>query len=396
MNRAISTFQPARLEQAMAARGYSAVLLADLVGVTSTTISRWRNEAQVPSGDVLFRLASALRVTPEWLTRPAADSVARPFYRGSIAQMKGERALLCARVQWLDELADQLGMYVEYPKVNVPTKSFKKPTEISHVDIESAAEDCRRAWGLKNGPVSDVVLLLENAGAIVAREETGAARIEGLSTWSSKGRPLVLLCADKGNAFRSRFDAAHELGHLVLHSEIEAPGDAATHKLIEDQAHRFAGAFLMPAKSFVAEVALPVTLQGLLMLKQRWGVSVGAMIMRLSKLGLLSENDYLRLIKLRSAKWGSKQEPQDDERKPEEPRLLRRTVELLHSSGVVRRESLSDFTGLSGRDVEALLNLPWGQLTQPSAEVVSLSSKGRQVPLSEQTDNVISFPAKKS
>ncbi|MGG2399954.1 XRE family transcriptional regulator [Pseudomonas sp. SH1-B] len=394
MNRTISTFQPSRLEQALAARGLSAVELAARVGVTSTTISRWRNSAQVPSGDLLFRLAEELRVSPEWLTRQSVAGPARPYYRGSIAQMKADRALLCARVEWLAEVAAQLESYVDYPAVNVPRMPFKKASEISDADIENAAEECRRAWGLKDGPISDAVLLLENAGVIVAREETGTARIEGLSTWTSSGRPLVFLCADKGNGFRGRFDAAHELGHLVLHSYIEAPNDSATHKLIEQQAHRFAGAFLLPARSFVAEVAVPVTLQGLLMLKVRWGVSVAAMIMRLVALNLLNESDYLRLIKLRSAKWGNKQEPLDDERAPEEPRLLRRTVDLLHEAGIVRREALPAFMGLSGRDLEGLLGLPWGVLTRPAAEVLEISGVTSQPRLNGQTDNVVSFPSK--
>jgi Zn-dependent peptidase ImmA (M78 family) len=309
--------------------------------------------------------------------------------------MKADRALLYARAEWLAEVAAQLETYVDYPVINVPRMSFKKASEISHADIEHAAEECRRVWGLKDGPVSDVVLLLENAGVIVAREETGTARIEGLSTWTVGGRPLVLLCADKGNGFRGRFDAAHELGHLVLHSHIEAPNDSATHKVIEQQAHRFAGAFLLPAKSFVAEVAVPVTLQGLLMLKLRWGVSVAAMIMRLVALNLLSESDYLRLIKLRSAKWGNKQEPMDDERAPEEPRLLRRTADLLHEAGIVRREALAGFTGLSGRDLEGLLGLPWGALTRPAAEVVEFAVAGSEPRLTGQSSNVVSFPPKK-
>lgn len=395
MSRTISTFQPERLEQALAARGFSAVELAARVGVTSTTISRWRNSAQIPSGDVLFRLAEELRVSPEWLTRTVSPAPAKPFYRGSIAQMKADRSLLCARVGWLAELSAQLEAYVDYPKVNIPRMSFKKAGEISQADIEHAADECRALWGLRDGPISDVVLLLENAGVIVAREETGTARIEGLSTWTEGGRPLVLLCADKGNAFRGRFDAAHELGHLVLHGSIEAPSDSATHKLIESQAHRFAGAFLLPAKSFVGEVAVPVTLQGLLMLKARWGVSVAAMIMRLVALGLISDSDYLRLIKLRSAKWGNKHEPLDEDRTPEEPRLLRRTVDLLHEAGVLRRESLASFTGLSGRDLEALLGLPWGVLTKPAAEVVDLpASEG--VPHGRgDTGNVLAFQLRK-
>lgn len=375
MTRSIENFIPERLEQALAARGFSAVELAARINVATTTISRWRNGAQFPNGETLEILADALRVSPEWLTRPIFLRVSHPYFRGSIAQMKTDRAILQTRMQWLNELSSQLEMYVDYPKVTLPCAQHTKLIEITDQDIEAAAEQCRENWGLKNGPAADILLLLENAGVIVAREETGTPRIEGLSAWNSSGRPFVLLCSDKGNAYRSRFDAAHELGHLVLHRHIEPPNDAAAHKLMEQQAHKFAGAFLLPSTGFSAEVSSPVTLQGLLFLKKRWGVSVGAMIMRLVALGIIGESDYLRLIKLRSAKWGNKAEPNDDDREPEVPRLLKRTVELLDQESVLTKSTLPSMLGVSAWDVESLLGLPLGSLTKQKAEVHTLALK---------------------
>lgn len=366
---------PERLTQALAARGFSATELAARVGVTTTTISRWRNSAQVPSGTMLDEIAKELRVSAEWLTRPMRNATSKPNFRGSVAQLKPERAQLNARIDWLEEVASQFENYVDYPEVKIPSIRASKLSEITTGVIEEAAESCRKAWGLSDGPVGDILLLLENSGVIVAREETGIARIEGLSSWSKAGRPLVLLCADKGNAYRSRFDAAHELGHLALHRHIDATNDSASHKLMEQQAHLFAGAFLLPARGFGAEVTTPVSLQGLVYLKKRWGVSVAAMIMRLRALGMISEDDYLRLIKHRSAKWGTRQEPNDDDRVPEEPRLLKRTMELLTNEGVISPDALPAMLGISARDVESLLSLPFGQLSTPKAEIVELSIK---------------------
>lgn len=388
MTRPVENFVPERLIQALAARGFSATELAARIGVTNTTISRWRNAAQIPSPPMLETMAQELRVTAEWLTRPMRNATTKPNFRGSVAQLKQDRSLLNVRMEWLEEVAIQLEEYVDYPESNIPSIQAKRLSEITTAIIEDAAEACRETWGLSNGPVGDVLLLLENAGVIVAREETGIARIEGLSAWSASGRPLVLLCADKGNAYRSRFDAAHELGHLVLHRYIEAPADAASHKLMEQQAHRFAGAFLLPSKGFVPEVASPVSLQGLLLLKQRWGVSVGAMIMRLHALEVISENDYLRLIKHRSAKWGSKQEPNDEGRVPETPRLLKRTMELLAQEGVISLDTLSSMLGLSARDIESLLSLPFGQLSAKKADIVELSLK-RKVPVPGTAEPVV-------
>ncbi len=380
MTRVIANFVHERLEQAMVARGCSAVELAAGLEIAPATLSRLKNGAQAPSGEMIQRLADKLRVSPEWLTRPMPRAATKPCFRGSVAQMKAERGLLNARINWLDEIAQELEQYVDFPKVALPSIPARKLSEITNSDIESAAAACRSMWGLRDGPISDVLLLLENSGVIVAREETGTPRIEGLSAWSASTRPLVLLCADKLNAYRSRFDAAHELGHLVLHKHIEPPADPAGHKQIEQQAHRFAGAFLLPEKSFAAEIAFPVSLQGLTFLKRRWGVSVAAMIMRLVALKLVSESDYLRLIKLRSARWGNKQEPNDDDRQPEEPRLLRRTAAVLEQAGVLTAASLPSVTGLSARDVESLMGLPLNSLSFPKAEVVDLALKRRVDP----------------
>jgi len=63
-------------------------------------------------------------------------------------------------------------------------------------------------------------------------------------------------------------------------------------------------AFLLPAETFAADVRTPVTLDSLLLLKQRWGVSVAAMIMRLEALKILDADAKLVLFKRRSARWG--------------------------------------------------------------------------------------------
>ncbi|HEY3193669.1 MAG TPA: ImmA/IrrE family metallo-endopeptidase [Candidatus Dormibacteraeota bacterium] len=57
-------------------------------------------------------------------------------------------------------------------------------------------------------------------------------------------RPIVVLGSDEHDTACSSFDAAYELGHLVLHHDAE-PGRQA----VEQQAHRFASAFLLPAET---------------------------------------------------------------------------------------------------------------------------------------------------
>jgi Zn-dependent peptidase ImmA (M78 family) len=63
------------------------------------------------------------------------------------------------------------------------------------------------------------------------------SKVDAFSTWVG-ARPAMVLSSDKADAARSRFDATDELGHLVMHHDVE-PG----RHIVEQQAHRFAAAF---------------------------------------------------------------------------------------------------------------------------------------------------------
>jgi Zn-dependent peptidase ImmA (M78 family) len=337
-------------------------------------------------------------VSPEWFTRPVLDKASEPLFRSNASAHKAAREMLEARLEWTQDIAASLSEFVDFPELNFPERAFTRPEEITNEDIEAAAQDCRELWRLGTGPIPDVALALENAGAILVREETGVAQIEGLSAWSKMlQRPIVLLASDKDNGFRSRFDAAHELGHLVLHKNVPRATERLRHNEMEKQAHRFAGAFLLPAESFSAEFKFPATLDSLLLMKQRWGVSVGALIMRLDALSLIGEDDKLSLFKRRSARWGAKSEPGDNSRMPEKPRLLKRTVELLLSSNIIPADGFSRHLGLSERDIEMLAGLPENFLSGRAdiVDIATLRVKRSDTEVPEvdatRTGNILSF-----
>lgn len=386
MTKGVNDLQPARLEQALSARGLTKAQLATLVGVAATSVTKWCKGDQSPESETFHRIATELHVQPEWLTRSVLPAVSTPLFRSNAAALKSARTKLEARTEWAQELAILLGDYVDYPALNLPQRHFQDPTQISEADIEEAAEECRKLWQLARGPIQNLALAAESAGVLIVREDTEIASIEGLSCWSEMlQRPIVMLSADKANGFRSRFDLAHELGHLVLHKNIPRSDDKDRYNLMEKQAHRFAGALLLPAETFALEVRLPPNLDNLLILKQRWGVSVAAIMMRLHALGLLDDEQKLALFKRRSARWGSKSEPGDDRWEPEQPRLLRRTIELLINERIFPAEGIPRHLGVSPNDVEKLCGLRENYFST-LADVVDLATLRANRPKSDASE----------
>src|SRR5699024_3355284 len=105
--------------------------------------------------------------------------------------------------------------------------------------------------------------------------------IDACSTWDKDNRPFVFLNYDKGSAVRSRFDLAHELGHLLLHSQIKESdfNKRSIYKRIEQEANYFASSFLLPEESFGNDLQIN-SLSHYIVLKEKWKVSIAAMIYR--------------------------------------------------------------------------------------------------------------------
>lgn len=189
--------------------------------------------------------------------------------------------------------------------------------------------------------------------------------VEAFSFWNGS-RPFIFMASEKKAGVRSRFDLAHELGHLVMHRHIDGAEieDKATLKEIERQADRFAGAFLLPKHSFPNEVFTP-RLDAFIDLKRRWRVSIQAMIYRCSDLGLFDEYQILNMRKQVSFRKWRTQEPLDDpEIIPlENPRVLSKAFELIAQSGRMSVEELKASVQISPRFIEAMCLLPEGALT---------------------------------
>lgn len=368
-------FTGERLRAAREARGINATALAELVGITPAAISHYEKGAQSPGPDVMRAIADKLSLPIRHFLRPMpqAGSGVGCIYRSMSAATKTDRLRAERRHGWMKETVSYLRGYVAFPEPNVPR--FDAPTDpnaISDSYIESLAEQTREFWSLGPGPVSNCVWLAENNGIIVVHSALGAETLDSFSEWAD-GVPYIFLGSERGCAVRDRFNVGHELGHLILHRAVEEKHIryiVTDHRKMEEQANRFAGAFLLPAKSFARDV-YAVTLEALRSLKPKWKVAIGAMLKRADNLGFISGHQLERTWIAYSRRGWRLREPLDDEIESEQPRLLSRAFELLVESGVnVRGEILAH--GLcSPKDIETLCDLPAGFLSEDGPKEVS-------------------------
>lgn len=385
MKRGTPGFVGARLREAREARGLTATALSDILDVTRQSVSQYENEQQTPRPEVMEKIEQVLNLPPAFFSRPVINKAGerKIFYRSMSSVTKHARARMDRRYDWLKEMTYYLQGFVSFPPVDFPRFEVPRdPTELSWEDIEELASSTRKYWGLGEGPISNVVSLLENNGAIVARGMMEADELDAFSEWhkchDNHETPYVFLGADKSSAPRSRYDAAHELGHLILHRSIDVRHirNRQTFRLIEDQAHRFAASFLLPALAFANDFYAP-SLDAFRALKPKWKVSVGMMVYRSAELGFVSKEQARRLWINRTRRGWRLKEPLDDQLPIEEPRLLRRAFELLANEGVQSRAEIRAALPYALGDIEELAGLPPHFLEERPAPI-SLKAYGKK------------------
>ncbi|QDX24822.1 ImmA/IrrE family metallo-endopeptidase [Sphingomonas suaedae] len=351
---------PARLRDARKVLRLSQEELGEKVGVTRQAISAFERGSRSPEPATFAALAAALDQPLGFFTSedaPTFGDFSTRFYRKFGPETIRRQEACDTYSMWFTQVARHFDALVNYPAVNVPEYD---PADFGEDGIDEIAEKVRADWGLGLGPISNVMALLESNGIIACKYEMSGESVEAFSFWNGT-RPFIFMASEKDAGVRSRFDLAHELGHLVMHRHIEQSeiADKATLKEIERQADRFAGAFLLPKHSFPNEVFSP-RLDAFVELKRRWKVSIGAMVYRCSDLGIFDENQILNLRKQISfRKWRTK-EPLDDPRiiPVESPRLLAKAFGLVAENDRMKIDVLLQTLQISPSFIAAMCNLP--------------------------------------
>ncbi|HEV2327507.1 MAG TPA: XRE family transcriptional regulator [Verrucomicrobiae bacterium] len=327
----MNTAFPNRITQCRQLAGLSKTDLANKLNLSVAAISQWENGTKNPTTDNLVLISRELNIPMQLLLTPIPHEVS---CRGPItfrARASVKTGILRRQAQSLAELAAEAFIWLE-KRVSIPSAPMP---EIAPSEPEESADECRRVWGLGNRPISKLGELFESKGIRLCSASFGDTRFDAFSCILS-GRTFVFLGTVKQDRARSRFDAAHELGHLVMHqhySEEEFEKNAAE---LEKQANAFAASFLMPAETFSLDV-VDASIEGFKRLKPKWGVSIQAMVMRAKDLELISEETYERHVRNMSTQgWRRARGEPLDNFVPEINRSVgKKSMELLTSGNSI-------------------------------------------------------------
>jgi Zn-dependent peptidase ImmA (M78 family)/DNA-binding XRE family transcriptional regulator len=398
----VQAFRGSRLKEARLSRGLFKNALADMVGITGTAITRYEDGIDRPQHDRLLALASSLNFPIDFFLRPEwPEKLDRVFWRSRAAETQHAREMTEQRMLWLCEIFSFLERGVNFPAMAVP--DLRLPNDFRMLTpeiIERAAEQLRERWKLRDHPIPDVILALENAGIPVVTLDIPSEKQDGFCFYSEQlFRLFVGINTCNISGARLRYDAAHELGHAVLHRNVTLHQfrDQASHKIIEQQAFRFAGAFLFPRSAFRAQVGAP-TLDYFCSLKKRWGMSIASMVYRAHDLGLINDEDKVALYRNMTRRgWrGPLQEPFDSRQEMplERPRMLRRGVETILAEGIFGRATLQSAIALPEREIEQIVGVDSGYFaeTDTPVQLASLRKKEALKARDIETGIVVEFP----
>lgn len=358
---------PEKLKEARLARGYTVTALAEKIGISKQTISKYELGQSSPSSETMIKYCNFLNFDINFFMFNNEDSnnnYGTIFFRSLKSAESQVREEIKIRIKWTNYIYKYINEFIEFPKLNLPDFEEKSLENLDLYKIEDIADKLREYWNIGKGPINNLSVLLEQNGIILCNSNINNIKVDACSEVIND-TAIFFIRTNDISACRLRFDLAHELGHLILHSEItkEELENKEILDRIEKEANMFASAFLLPREEFSNEV-LALSLDHFVNLKSRWKVSIAAMIYRCKELGIFSDSQVLYLRKQISLKKWRTIEPLDDVIAIEKPKLLSNAIKLIIINNLQTKDQINKSINIPKQDLLVLSNLPLDYLDE--------------------------------
>lgn len=377
-------FNGQRLKEALQFREKKMTELADETGISKQSLSLYANDGNVPPYDNVKKIARALDFPTDFFMSEdlCTASTGNTYFRSQASVTKKSRNAQKIKLEYVSKMYEVILNYMNVPELNIPdTSTINIPEDIANVDsdhaineIEKLAKLVREHWDLGNGPIDNLQYALQSNGIIVTGFRDVDTDIDAFSQQITIGGKVVYIIAlaiGSKPIERLRFDMAHELGHILMHTWSDDNEEISKDEFNarEKQANMFASALLLPKETFSKSVvAYPTNIDYYLALKKKWKVSMQAMMYRARQLDIISANQFQYMMRIMAKNGNRTHEPGD---KPGEigDTIFQAALDMLFEGGYLTvGELLKEFGRygiyLSQRDLENLMYLREGTLYQ--------------------------------
>ena len=388
-------FRGERLKNARLLRAKTITSLAEETGISKQSISLYENGENKPEYMRSVSMAKALDVPVAFFFSkdPCQTKTPATYFRSLASATKLTRMSQSIKLEYVAKMYEALLEYINFPILDLPRIAYsgiynlydEASLAAMSNEIETVAGKLREYWGIGSGPVGDLQYILESHGVIVTGFDTAIDAVDAFSQRTiMNDNEVCFIAVDQGRKpeGRIRFDMAHELGHLLIHPWSEDIDSLSKEefKLRETEANLFASTLLLPRDTFGKEVSrYPTEVDYYLWLKNKWKVSVQAMMYRARQLNIISGNQFQYMMRQVSKKGWRKTEPGDH------PYLLgenifQGAIELLVEEKVLTEEGIlrlfeSYGVTLYPSEIEELLHLKEGTLLPHTSQAKVIQLK---------------------
>lgn len=334
------------LRIAREARGYTLETLGKAVGVSPGLISKVERDNIQAKDELVQAIADELRFPSRLFYRTE-------HVRGTDSPCIHHRKRKTMPAKVLNRIEAQ--MHLTQLQVKRLVEDLDIETEVTFATLDpdeyggaaKVAQALRGYWRVPEGPIANLVAVLEAAAAVIVLREFGTSKLDGMSSWA-KGFPPLFFINSHIPIDRMRWTLAHELGHLVMHHTMTS-GDQ------EDEADRFALEFLAPEAELKPGLR-NLSLARLPALKMHWGLSMIALIRATKTLDVLPPGKQKSLYVQLSRNGWRTHEPHP---LPEEtPSTLQRAMQVHLTEHEYSKDDLAMVVDLYPDEFSALYKLP--------------------------------------
>ena len=319
--------------------------LAENIGVTKQMISKYEHNQSNISLESLQKIIRTLNFPMNFFleTDRVIYENKGTFYRSRLTSTQAEKQPSETYKKLAAMLRDYFEDYIDFPELDMLDNDC-----LDNILPEQAAVELRNKWGLGSGPINSMVELMERHGIVVVNINLGSDKVDARSGYvkvDNKLYYIVLNIIDNTNFYREQFTLAHELGHYIMHANKVNPQDLSNdeYRAMENEANQFASAFLLP-KDVFENCKVQRNYGNLLEyipLKQKWNVSIAAIVMRAFELRVINLDQFKKLQKSISYRGWRKKEIGDEFKQITFPTLLHDAFRLLEEHSEVKARDLA-------------------------------------------------------